>query len=135
MSTELLERLRTRGWRMTPQRRTIAEVLGGNHVHLTAEEILDEARARLPEVSLTTVYNTLHELVAMGEVRELVGQRGSKRYDPNVEAHHHLRCVCCGRILDVRPEGAEHLRLPESELHGHTLVGVDIVFEGRCSDC
>ena len=67
----LLERLRTRGWRVTPQRRAVAEVLTGDHVHLTADEVHERARARLPEVSLATVYNTLGELVDMGEVLEI----------------------------------------------------------------
>ena len=40
-STPLLERLRAVGWRLTPQRRVIAEAMGGDHVHLTAEEVLE----------------------------------------------------------------------------------------------
>ena len=70
-STPLLERLRAVGWRLTPQRRVIAEAMGGDHVHLTAEEVLERARGRLPEVSLATVYNTLNELVSMGEVQQV----------------------------------------------------------------
>ena len=55
----LLDRLRAVGWRLTPQRRVIAEAMGGDHVHLTAEEVLERARVRLPEVSLATVYLSL----------------------------------------------------------------------------
>ena len=54
-----------------PQRRVIAEAMGGDHVHLTAERVLERARRRLPEVSLATVYNTLNELVSMGEVQQV----------------------------------------------------------------
>jgi len=43
-SIPLLDRLRALGWRLTPQRRVIAEVMGGDHVHLTAEEVLERAR-------------------------------------------------------------------------------------------
>lgn len=62
--SDLLERLRGRGWRMTSQRRVVAEVLDGDHVHLTADEVHTRAAQRLPEISRATVYNTLGELVS-----------------------------------------------------------------------
>ena len=53
--SDLLERLRGRGWRMTAQRRVVAEVLDGEHVHLTADEVHSRAVTRLPEISRATV--------------------------------------------------------------------------------
>jgi Fe2+ or Zn2+ uptake regulation protein len=99
----LLERLRDRGWRVTSQRRAVAEALHGEHVHLTADEVHRRARDVLPEVSLATVYNTLNEMVAMGEVAEVRHARGPSRYDPNVGVmpHHHLLCTVCGSLFDV----------------------------------
>ena len=52
---ELAERLRERGWRLTAQRRVVAEVLVGEHVHLTAEAVHAAAQAVLPEISLDNV--------------------------------------------------------------------------------
>ncbi len=131
--TELVERLRERGWRMTAQRRVIAEAMAGDHVHLAADEVYERARAALPEVSLATVYNTLNELVEMGEVLELTHADGRKRYDPNtVERHHHLVCTSCGRMLDVT---ADEPGLAESERHGFDLHDVEVTFRGRCPDC
>src|SRR6266536_4288216 len=86
----LLERLRAREWRITSQRRVIAQALEGDHVHLTADEVLGIARGRLPEVSLATVYKTLNELVAMGEVQQVDAGPGPTRYDPNVERPHQV---------------------------------------------
>ena len=131
--TPLIERLRDRGWRMTAQRRVIAEAMAGEHVHLAADEVLDRARAVLPEVSLATVYNTLNELVAMGELVELPHSDGRKRYDPNVaERHHHLVCVDCGQILDVT---TEEPHLTTDQQHDFELVGVEVTFRGHCPDC
>lgn len=132
--TPLLERLRRRGWRLTPQRAVIAEVLAGEHVHLTAEEILIAARERLPGVSVATVYNTLNELVELGELLELSPDDGRKRYDPNVtRRHQHLVCVDCGEILDV--QASRLPALPEEERHGFEILDVDVVFWGRCAAC
>ena len=129
----LIERLRDRGWRLTAQRRVIAEAMTGEHVHLAADEVLDRARAVLPEVSLATVYNTLNELVSIGELVELTHADGRKRYDPNVaEPHHHLVCIDCGRMLDVR---ADAPGLSADQRHGFELLDVEVTFRARCPDC
>ena len=135
-STPLLERLRALDWRLTPQRRVIAEVMGGDHVHLTAEEVLERARERLPEVSLATVYNALNELVSMGEVQQVDAGGGPTRYDPNIEdGHHHLVCLKCGELRDVHPQGLDALELSRSQRFGYRIVNREVLFQGYCSDC
>lgn len=132
----LLGRLRQRGWRLTPQRRVVAEVLRGDHVHLTAEEVHRQARARLPEVSLATVYNTLNELVAMGEVQAVTVSGGPRRYDPNVTSpHQHLVCESCGELRDVQPDNLDDLQLTAGQRHGFDVQAVDVLFRGRCPTC
>jgi Fe2+ or Zn2+ uptake regulation protein len=134
--SDLLERLRAREWRVTPQRRVIAEVLSGEHVHLTAEAVHAAAQQRLPEISLATVYNTLNELVTMGELLGVAAGSGPKRYDPNVTvAHHHLVCTSCGTLRDVLPDSTSLQALHANNLHGFVLTGVEIVFQGLCPDC
>jgi Fe2+ or Zn2+ uptake regulation protein len=132
----LLERLRVRGWRITPQRRVIAQALAGDHVHLTAEAVHNKARAQLPEVSLATVYNTLNELVAMGEVIPVAAGPGPIRYDPNVDkSHQHLVCLKCGDLHDVYPAGEESVALPRDQRFGYQLVNREILFQGYCPRC
>lgn len=120
---------------MTPQRRVIVEVLGGEHVHLSADEIHARAVERLPEISRATAYKTLAELVALGEVGTVNVEGRARRYDPNVGSHQHLVCERCGLIRDIHPSGAEALQLDTAERHGFTLTGVDVVFRGLCPAC
>lgn len=104
--SDLLTRLREQGWRLTAQRRVVAEVLDGEHVHLTADEVHARAVDLLPEISRATVYNTLGELVSLGEVLEVSTDGRAKRYDPNAHhSHQHLVCSSCGTIRDVHPSG------------------------------
>ncbi len=111
-------------------------MLAGEHVHLTADDVYSRAQGLLPEISLATVYNTLNELVDMGEVLEIATGDGPKRYDPNTAiAHHHLYCVGCGTLRDVIPDGVDRLTLPSAQRHGFELLDTDIVFRGRCPDC
>jgi Fe2+ or Zn2+ uptake regulation protein len=69
----------------------------------------------------------------MGELLEITHADGRKRYDPNVEErHHHLVCVDCGRILDVR---ADDPVLASGQRHGFELLDAEVTFRGRCPDC
>lgn len=132
----LLERLRLRGWRITPQRRAVVQALSGEHVHRTADQIHASARTVVPEVSLATVYNTLNELVGMGEITELHVGDGSARYDPKVGPdHHHLICEGCGLMFDVEPSGIDTLGLMADQTHGMQVDTVEVIFRGRCPDC
>lgn len=135
MRQDLLHRLRQRQWRLSPQRRVVAEVLVGEHVHLTAEQVHDLARRRLPEISRATVYNTLNELVAMGELGEVDVTDGPKRYDPNVaEAHDHLVCESCHTIRDV-PRGRNQPTVARGARASFLITGVDIIYRGLCPEC
>ncbi|WP_035871175.1 Fur family transcriptional regulator [Kitasatospora cheerisanensis] len=134
--SDLLERLRDRGWRLTSQRRVVAEVLDGDHVHLTADEVHARAAERLPEISRATVYNTLGELVALGEVLEVATDGRAKRYDPNAHRpHQHLVCFACGTIRDVHPTGDPLASLPSAERFGFTITTAEVTYRGLCADC
>ena len=135
--SDLLQRLRGRGWRMTAQRRVVAEVLDdGEHVHLTADEVLARATARLPEISRATVYNALGELVSLGEVAEVSTDGRAKRYDPNAHRpHHHLVCTDCGAIRDVHLGGDPLADLPATERFGFDVSSAEVTYRGRCPDC
>ncbi|MDT0265533.1 Fur family transcriptional regulator [Streptomyces sp. DSM 44915] len=134
--SDLLQRLRDRGWRLTAQRRVIAEVLDGEHVHFTADEVHARAVGRLPEISRASVYNTLGELVALGEVLEVTTDGRAKRYDPNAhQPHQHLVCAGCGAMRDVRLTADPLAALPEGERFGFAVTEVDVTFYGRCPEC
>ncbi|MEU5149097.1 transcriptional repressor [Streptomyces yangpuensis] len=134
--SDLLERLRGRGWRLTSQRRVVAEVLDGEHVHLTADEVHARATLRLPEISRATVYNALGELVALGEVVEVTTDGRAKRYDPNAHRpHQHLVCSGCGLIRDVHPDGDPLAVLSAAQRFGFAVSEVEITYRGLCPAC
>jgi Fe2+ or Zn2+ uptake regulation protein len=136
MVADLADRLEARGWRITPQRRAVLVALEGEHVHLSAEQVLAGARRVVPEVSLATVYNALNELVSMGEITEVRLADGSTRYDPKIGPdHHHLLCEGCGLMFDVEPLGVRGLALPPEQRFGMVVESVEVVFRGRCSNC
>ena len=134
--SDLLDRLRGRSWRLTSQRRVVAQVLDGDHVHFTADEVHARAAALLPEISRATVYNTRGELVTLGEVIEVATDGRAKRYDPNAHhPHHHLVCSTCGSIRDVHPTGDRLADLPPEERFGFTVSAVEVTYRGLCPAC
>ncbi|HUY07455.1 MAG TPA: transcriptional repressor [Acidimicrobiales bacterium] len=120
---------------MTPQRRAIAAVLDGENVHLSAEAVVSRARAAFPEISMATVYNTLNELVAIGEIVEVSTGSGAKRFDSNTSrAHHHLSCTSCGELHDVHTDFIGPT-LDDREQFGFLVTGYSVVFNGLCLAC
>jgi Fur family peroxide stress response transcriptional regulator len=123
------------GRALTPQRQAVLEVVLASEEHLTANEIFEAARRRLPAISFATVYNSLKYLKEAGLVREINFGKASSRYDRQTGRHDHALCSRCGRLVDFDlPETPQMLRAaarrsrfkPES-IH-LTLVGV-------CPEC
>ena len=132
---ELTRRLRAQGLRVTPQRRAIFELLQGDQSHPTVEDLYRAAQVGMPTISLKTVYQTVHELHAMGEVHLLHLGTGSVRVDPNVERpHHHLVCRACGRVRDVFVPVAAPA-LSSEDRQGFDVTDVDVHFRGLCAVC
>lgn len=125
---------RSRGLKVTPQRECIFGVLHGTIVHPTAEAVYAEARKRMPTMSLKTVYQTLNDLAAMGEIQALDLGTGSSRFDPNVAPHHHLVCNTCGKVRDLSVDfGA--VSVPPAEAQGFVVGTAEVVFRGVCASC
>jgi Fe2+ or Zn2+ uptake regulation protein len=132
---ELTAQFREEGLRVTPQRECLFRLLQGNDQHPTVEALYEAARAEMPMISLKTVYQTVNDLSAMGEVSLLDLGTGSLRVDPNVEhAHHHLVCSTCGMVRDI-PVDVPPMRLPARYRRTFSVDSVEVIFRGRCDDC
>ncbi len=131
----LIELLRQSGRKVTPQRRAILEQLVQDDTHPTAEEIYQRIAQTMPDVSRATVYNTLHELVALGvlaEVQDLGENR--LRYDTHMDIHHHLFCTRCHALVDIHRE-FERLHLTPEEAAGYQILKHQVTFYGLCPEC
>ncbi len=127
------DKYRALGLKLTPQRLAILEYLDGNKNHPSAEDIYTAVSQRFPTMSVATVYNTLEALRKRGLVRELVIDSERKRYDPNIEPHHHILCIRCRRVADVHMEF--DIPVPEEVRQRFTIFGNHIEFYGLCEDC
>jgi Fe2+ or Zn2+ uptake regulation protein len=131
----LIKLLHQNGLKVTPQRRVIFELLAEDDGHPTADEIYQRVLSVMPEVSRTTVYNTLRELVALDELTavEDLNENGT-RYDTNSSHHHHLFCMRCHALIDISRDFAG-VELPPEETAGYRIVKSQVTFYGICPDC
>jgi Fur family peroxide stress response transcriptional regulator len=128
--SEFSERLNTGGFRFTPQRQHVYDVVMHKRDHPTAEEIFIRTKKIMPEISHATVYNCLDALVKCGLVRQVQLERGAARFCPNMHEHGHFYCDACGTVFDVDLP-AQAMKLPR----GFKAEYFDIAIHGACPDC
>jgi Fe2+ or Zn2+ uptake regulation protein len=130
---DLTDAFRQQGLKVTPQRQLLFRLLHGHTGHPTAEGLFAMASMQMPGISLRTIYQTLNDLVAMGELRVLNFTAGSSRFDPNVAHHHHAHCDTCGELRDVYVDQLHELEV--RGLEGFRSHRASIVFNGVCTSC
>ncbi|MDG2040619.1 MAG: Fur family transcriptional regulator [Ilumatobacter sp.] len=129
----LIDALRDRGLKVTPQRQLLFRLLDGNRCHPTAESLHAAASREMPGISLRTVYMTLADLTDMREIEVLSVDGGAARFDSNTDDHHHVLCCECGNVEDVYVGGVSDLEVVG--LDGFTPSTTSIVFHGICREC
>ena len=135
----LLDRLRARGHRLTPQRVAIVRALLGHEGHPSVEQLHKEILPDFPTTSLATVYKTIHLLKEQGEVLELgFGELGSRYDGRRPLPHPHLICTRCGAIADPagdNPEAMEELVATLATQAGFTVTSHRFDIFGLCPAC
>jgi Fe2+ or Zn2+ uptake regulation protein len=121
--------------RESQQRKLIYAALAGTDTHPTAATLYAWARARLPGLSLGTVYRNLAVLRDQGRVRELSGAGEQVRWDAAVRPHAHFYCRNCASVYDL-PMAPETFRLPgRLAADGHEAESLEVQVRGVCSTC
>jgi Fe2+ or Zn2+ uptake regulation protein len=135
LDAQLTAVLHGRGQRVTPQRLILHRLLRAGPQHLTAEELLGRSRAQLPNVSLPTVYATLDLFEELGVIRRVPGTGPAQVYDSRTDAHHHLRCVRCGRVGDLEAGVDLDGVAAAAREQGFVAERIDVTVAGVCPAC
>jgi Fe2+ or Zn2+ uptake regulation protein len=130
---DLTEAFRQQGLKLTPQRQLLFKLLHGNTAHPSAEALFAQASQVMPGISLRTIYQTLTDLAAMGELQSVSVGSGPARFDPNLDEHHHAVCTSCGDVVDVYVANLAVLQI--DGLDGFQPDAARLVFSGTCQRC
>ena len=125
--SELTDRLRRAGLRPTRQRIALGQLLfGGGDRHVSAEVLHAEAQTAGEQVSLATVYNTLHQFRSAGLLRELAIDGTRAYFDTNVSNHNHFFVEHAGELIDIDSDRIRVDGLPEPP-PGMRISHIDVV--------
>jgi Fur family peroxide stress response transcriptional regulator len=119
----------------TPQRSAIFQELLKAKDHPSADDIYRRIVKRLPQISFDTVNRTLSTFAEIGLTKVVEGYGQAKRYDPDLGAHHHFRCVRCACIIDVHNKDYDNIAVPAEIGERFTVTGKKVVLEGLCGRC
>jgi Fe2+ or Zn2+ uptake regulation protein len=134
---DIIEKLRDKGCKITPQRRIIIQSLIKFAKFPTALELCNAIRQTNPEIGLDTIYRNLNLLIDMGVVNQInLPGKDAKVFELSLKGHHHhLVCLGCGAAdcLDYCPVDEKELQKAAGvrfEIIGHSLE-----LYGYCQKC
>jgi len=127
VKSEMASRLRKAGLRPTRQRLALGRLLFAHgDRHVTAEALHQEAVAAGIELSLATVYNTLHQFTGSGLLRQVTVGGDKAFFDTNTGDHHHFYVDAEQRLIDIPGERVQVHGLPNPPA-GSEVERVDVI--------
>ena len=132
---EFADQLRSRGFRVTPQRMAVLHVLQSSRSHLSPAQIYKRARQTLPGLTETTVYRTLDFLARNRLAWPARTDKGHLAYELAGSRHHHLICSQCGDELEVEHALLKNLYAKLEAASGYRLSEDHLTLFGLCPGC
>ena len=120
---------------LTRQRDAVLQVIRESENHLTASEIYEAARRRLPSISYATVYNSLKYLKDAGLIHEISFGNGASRYDRVTERHDHALCTSCGKLVDFDLAVSRDIVRAAVRKTRFKPETIHLTLRGLCPDC
>lgn len=133
----LSSELRTHGFKLTPQRLAILNIIDSSHDHLTPAAIYDRVHKENPHIGVVTIYRTLSLLNEIGLICEVHTDGSCRSYllKRNREHHHHLICSMCGEVVDFTECDLNRLEKRLSRTTGFEINSHLLEFSGSCRNC
>ena len=131
----IIQKLKARGLRITPQRLAIIDVLvEKGQLHPGAGFIYKEARKKRRSLSLSTIYATINEFSRHGIIKTLQFDGVENRCESNLDEHINLICEGCGKIMDykIRPSVDQKDMTRKT---GFVVTNSRLEYYGYCRDC
>tara|TARA_B100001996_G_scaffold348932_1_gene307380 strand:- start:97 stop:525 length:429 start_codon:yes stop_codon:yes gene_type:complete len=127
--SKIEEKCKSKGVRLTDQRRIIAKVMSdskatyGSKDHPDVDELHKRVNALDKSISIATVYRTVKLFEEAGIIERHDFKEGKARYEPLSEEHHdHLIDINSGEIIEFVDEDIEKLQEKVAKKLGYKLV-------------
>ena len=117
------------------QRETIIKFLESTKEHPTADEVYQNIREVIPNISLGTVYRNLNQLAASGQILRLTCDGKTDHFDACTDPHYHFICKCCGGVKDLPLEPMTDILDKARACTSFQIDEATILFSGTCDNC
>jgi Fur family ferric uptake transcriptional regulator len=127
--------LRSHGLQVTAQRLAVLRAVA-KQPHVTADGVVEVARAEIGAISRQSVYDALGMLAEKGLVRRIQPIGSPALYEDRVgDNHHHLICRGCGVVVDVDCAVGTTPCLTAADNAGFRIDEAEVVYWGHCPAC
>ena len=121
--------------KLTPQRLVIYKELIDDDTHPSTDMLYQRVRQTFPTISFDTVHRTLLTFHDIGIAEIVEGSGNPKRFDGNLDKHHHFQCLQCKKILDIYHEAYDQLPIPVALQNSCRITRQTVWLEGLCKEC
>ena len=133
--TDVIDVLRQRGLRMTPQRRAIVAEIMRTQGHISPAALARRVQGDMPGVNASTIYRTLTLLEEVGVLAHAHLESGAEYHKAEEAGHVHLTCSNCGAEDDLSMTEAQALVRVIEQHRGFQPDLTHFAIGGLCSDC
>lgn len=134
---EVINKIRSKGHRITKVRGLVAELFINSSEPLTAQDLILGLETLGLKVNKTTVYRELTFLLNTEIIKGIEFGDGVKRYELlQEEHHHHVICINCKKVEDV--DLAMDLEKEEAKISkdkNFKILNHSLEFFGLCANC
>lgn len=120
---------------MTKQRKVVFTVIQESEDHLTANEVFERSKEKLPKISFATVYNSLRYLKETGLIAEVSFGNSASRFDRMTARHDHAICSACGKLVDIHLDLPGRLVEQAAEFSNFEPESLELTLRGLCPEC
>jgi Fur family transcriptional regulator, ferric uptake regulator len=132
---DVIEILRRRGLRMTPQRRAIVGEIMRTQGHISPTALVRRVQGEMPGVNASTIYRTLSLLEEVGVLAHAHLEGGAEYHRAEEPAHVHLSCSNCGAEDDLSIDEARELADLIVARHDFEPDLTHFAISGLCGEC
>ena len=135
-NAEILDAVRSSGYRLTPQRTLILSIIARSKAHMGVDYIFRQAQRSYPYLDLATVYRTVRLFKTLGILTELsIGDKQHYELADPSGVHHHMVCRMCGSASDLSPTYLDVFRASLVKSFGFQPDLDHFTIGGVCEEC
>ena len=128
-NTVFIEKLRSSGLRPTKQRIEICKLLFDRKktFHFTISDLSKILKKEInKEISLATIYNTVHSFKKKGYLKEISIDREKTYFDTNTSNHHHFLDISTNELIDLKEDDVDNIKIKKN-LPGKKIKSIEVL--------